>query len=303
MAVCGRDGASIRYRHIDGDGTPVLFVHGGLHERMDAERFWVAPGVASAVSAAGHPVLLPDRRWMGGATSAPIAVHDWPLEAGDLAAVLRHAGAGPALVVAGSNGCSAALRLALDHAALVAGLVLCWPVPGRALARGRLAAAFERSAAFLAGSGTEAYLRELARDGAPGTLEERVGGAFATALLHDERARASFLELDGERAAEVVRASARALPGGETVRGAADEELRRLGAGGPAIRVVAPASDDADHTRLVAERVAALAGAPRPGPGFPETPRPEFAAARAAFTAELLGLLTSVEPPAGGIRP
>jgi pimeloyl-ACP methyl ester carboxylesterase len=292
MAVCGRDGATIYYRRIDGDGTPVLFVHGGLHERMDAERFWVAPGVAGAVSAAGHPVLLPDRRWMGGATSAPIAVHSWPLEAGDLAAVLRHAGPRPALVVAGSNGCSAALRLALDHAALVAGLVLCWPVPGRATARGRLAAAFERSAAFLAASGAEAYLRELARDAAPATLEERVGGAFATALVHDERARASFLELDGERASGVVRASARALLGGETVRGAADEELRRLGA---AVRVVAPASDDADHTRLVAERVAALAGAPPPGIGFPETPRSEFAAARPAFTAELLGLLTSLD--------
>jgi pimeloyl-ACP methyl ester carboxylesterase len=289
MAVCGWDGASIHYRHIDGDGTPVLFIHGGLHERMDAERFWVAPGVAGAVSAAGHRVLLPDRRWVGGATSAPIAVHSWPLEAGDLAAVLRHAGAGPALVVAGSNGCSAALRLALDHGTLVAGLVLCWPVPGRAAARGRLAAAFERSAAFLAASGTGAYLRELARDGAP-------GGAFATAVLHDERARWSFLELDGERAAGLVRASARALLGGETVRGIADEELRRLGAG-PAIRVVAPASDDADHTRLVAERVAALAGAPPPGTGFPETPRPEFAAARPAFTAELLGLLTSLDHP------
>jgi pimeloyl-ACP methyl ester carboxylesterase len=289
MAVCGRDGATIHYRHIDGDGTPVLLVHGGLHECMDAERFWVAPGVAGAVSAAGHPVLLPDRRWMGGATSAPIAVHTWPLEAGDLAAVLRHAGPRPALVVAGSNGCSAALRLALDHAALVAGLVLCWPVPGRATARGRLAAAFERSAVFLAASGTEAYLREVARN----------GGAFATALLHDERARASFLELDGERAAGVVRASARALLGGETVRGAADEELRRLGsgAGGPAIRVVAPASDDADHTRLVAERLAALAGAPPPGTGFPETPRPEFTTARPAFTAELLGLLTSLHHP------
>jgi pimeloyl-ACP methyl ester carboxylesterase len=284
MAVCGRDGASIHYRHIDGDGMPVLFVHGGLHERMDAERFWVAPGVAGAVSAAGHPVLLPDRRWMGGTTSAPIAVHSWPLEAGDLAAVLGHAGLGPALVVAGSNGCSASLRLALDHTALVAGLVLCWPVPGRAAARGRLPAAFERSAAFLAASGTEAYLRDAA-----------AGSPFATALLHDEQARASFLELDGERAAGVVRASARALLGGETVRGAADEELRRLGAAGPAIRVVAPASDDADHTRLVAERVAALAGAPPPGTGFPETPRPEFAAARPAFTAELLGLLTSFD--------
>jgi hypothetical protein len=98
-----------------------------------------------------------------------------------------------------------------------------------------------------------------------------------------------------------VRASARALLGGETVRGVADEELRRPGAdpgaATPAIRVVAPVGDDPDHTRLGAERVAALAGAPPPGACFPETPRPEFAAARQAFTAELLGLVTSLDHP------
>jgi pimeloyl-ACP methyl ester carboxylesterase len=291
MAVCERDGASIHYKESGGNGMAVLFVHGGLHDLMEAERFWVTPGVAGAAAAAGYRVLLADRRWAGGATSAPVATHTWQLEAADLAAVLRQASAWPALVVAGSNGCSAAARLALDDPALVAGLVLCWPVAGQALGHDRLAAGFERSAAFLAGAGTQAYLQELRRRGMPQMLEAQPGVAFSAALLRDARARDSFLKLDGAQAAQLVRASARALLGGETLRGATDSELRSLRAAGPAVRVVAPATDDLEHTLAIAERAAALAGAEPPGSGFPETPVAEFEAARGAFTAELLALL------------
>ena len=117
MAVAEHGPARIRYEDgVEGrpagqglGGPPVLFVHGGLRERMDGRRFWAAPGVAGAVAAAGYCVLLPDRRWAGGGTTAPVTEHTWALEGGDLA-VLRHAGAAPALVVAGSNGCSAAAR-------------------------------------------------------------------------------------------------------------------------------------------------------------------------------------------------
>ena len=39
----------------------VVLVHGGLWEDMDAERFWVRPGVVAAQEARGVPVLAPDR--------------------------------------------------------------------------------------------------------------------------------------------------------------------------------------------------------------------------------------------------
>jgi pimeloyl-ACP methyl ester carboxylesterase len=291
MAVCERDGASIHYQDSGANGMPVLLVHGGLHDLMEAERFWVTPGVAGAVAAAGYRVLLADRRWAGGATSAPLTTHTWQLEAADLAAVLRHASAWPALVVAGSNGCPAAARLALDDAALVAGLVLCWPVAGQALAHDRLVAGFERSAAFLATSGTQAYLEELRLRGVPRGNQGQPGLAFGAALLRDARARDSFLKLDGAQAARLVRESARALLGGETLRGVSDSELRGLRATGPAVRVVAPATDDLEHAVAIAEHAAALAGAEPPGTGFPVTPVARFEAAREGFTAELLALL------------
>lgn len=95
----------------------VLLVHGGLYEDMDANRFWEAPGVADGLAAAGFQVLAPDR------LRQPPA---WTDEAAALATALRGAPS-PAGVVAGSNGCSAALRLALDYPDLVKCLVLAWP--------------------------------------------------------------------------------------------------------------------------------------------------------------------------------
>jgi len=68
--------------------------------------------------------------------------------------------------------------------------------------------------------------------------------AFGTAVLRDARARESLLELDAAQAARLVRASARALVEGETLRGGADEELRSLRATGIAVSaVVRPYAD------------------------------------------------------------
>jgi pimeloyl-ACP methyl ester carboxylesterase len=67
--------------------------------------------------AAGWRVLSPDR--LREAAS-------WPAEADHLAAALAREPAGMT-VVAGSNGCSAAVRLALDRPRVAGRLVLCWP--------------------------------------------------------------------------------------------------------------------------------------------------------------------------------
>lgn len=91
----------------------VLLVHGGLWGDEDAEFFWHRPGVTDRLRA--HvDVLAPDR--MRRADS-------WVAEAEHLA---RHV-ARPVTVVAGSYGCSAAVRLAVDRPELVERLVLAWP--------------------------------------------------------------------------------------------------------------------------------------------------------------------------------
>lgn len=93
-------------------------VPGGLYEDMDATRFWVEPGVTSALEDAGFDVLVVHRR------CRPAT---WVEEGSTLARQIRSSRRMSVTVVAGSNGCSAAVRLAIDYAGLVTRLVLCWP--------------------------------------------------------------------------------------------------------------------------------------------------------------------------------
>jgi pimeloyl-ACP methyl ester carboxylesterase len=82
---------------------------------MNAERFWVRPGIVEGLRTAGFAIAAPDRAER--ATS-------WEAEAEHLAGLLP---AGPLTIVAGSNGCSAAVALALSRPVLVEQLILAWP--------------------------------------------------------------------------------------------------------------------------------------------------------------------------------
>jgi hypothetical protein len=98
----------------------VLLVHGGLWEDIGADWFWRRTGVIDGLERRGFAVTAPDRL-----RRAP----DWAAEAEHLAAAVRAGGlAGPSLtVLAGSFGCAAAVRLALDFPGLAGRLVLAWP--------------------------------------------------------------------------------------------------------------------------------------------------------------------------------
>ncbi|WP_152360722.1 alpha/beta fold hydrolase [Microlunatus speluncae] len=95
--------------------APVVLLHGGIWAELDAERFWHRPGISAGLTAAGFQVAAPDR---------PARPESWRTEARALAGLLPDR---RAVVVAGSNGCSAAVRLALDTPDAVGRLVLAWP--------------------------------------------------------------------------------------------------------------------------------------------------------------------------------
>jgi len=95
--------------------TSLLLIHGGLWEEgMDADRFWGQPGITAGLQRCGFEVLAPSRL-----RQAP----NWTAEASHLASMLS----GPAVVLAGSNGCSAAARMAVDFPGTVTRLILAWP--------------------------------------------------------------------------------------------------------------------------------------------------------------------------------
>jgi pimeloyl-ACP methyl ester carboxylesterase len=94
----------------------LVLVHGGLWEEgMDAARFWRQPGIAAGLARRGFDVSAPDRLYQ-----AP----GWTTEARHLAQASPDA---PVTVLAGSNGCSAAARLAVDFPGTVIRLLLAWP--------------------------------------------------------------------------------------------------------------------------------------------------------------------------------
>lgn len=111
-----------------GVGRPIVLVHGlGL-----AGDDWVA--LPDRLAARGYTVITPDARGTG-ASDAPPPPYFMSDLADDLAAVLRVAGARPAVVAGISLGGMVAQHLALRHPDTVAGLVLaattCGPPWGR----------------------------------------------------------------------------------------------------------------------------------------------------------------------------
>jgi pimeloyl-ACP methyl ester carboxylesterase len=96
--------------------TTLLLIHGGLWEAaMNADRFWTQPGITAGLQHHGFTVLTPDRL-----PQPP----DWTAEADHLAPSLPGP---PTTVLAGSNGCSAAARLAIAFPDQIERLLLAWP--------------------------------------------------------------------------------------------------------------------------------------------------------------------------------
>lgn len=99
---------------------PIVLVAGGLYDEppMTGERFWLESGVAGALSGRGVEFAIHER---------PTSPRSWAEEAEAIAATMDRHGWERAGIVAGSNGCSAALRLLVDDSERVARLMLCWP--------------------------------------------------------------------------------------------------------------------------------------------------------------------------------
>lgn len=85
---------------------------------MTAQSFWVDTGVAQLLRGRNVEVFVHER---------PTQPTSWVEEAEALAATIEASGHERVAIVAGSNGCSAALRLLVDRRELIARTMLCWP--------------------------------------------------------------------------------------------------------------------------------------------------------------------------------
>lgn len=97
---------------------PVVLVHGGLYEGMTSHEFWADTGVLGELKASHLIVLAPQR---------PTQPQSWAEEAQLLLEAIDAAGYDRVALVGASNGCSAAVRLAIENPDRVARMMLAWP--------------------------------------------------------------------------------------------------------------------------------------------------------------------------------
>jgi pimeloyl-ACP methyl ester carboxylesterase len=264
-----------------GQGETVLLIHGGLFDHMNGELFWVRPGIVRDLVDAGYRVLIPDRRYCGGQTTAPFDVDTWYTEAGDMARVLRAADVPQAHIVAGSNGCSVAVRLVLDAPQRARSLVLCWPTsPDNAALR----EVFEQMATEIERLGTVEYVNRLRGSGVRAMEEEFTHFPWSIALLQDERLARTFRELPTDVAATIVRRTADEILSDGLLRGVSEEEVASLGSFGFPSVVIPPDPEDRVHTLAVATTLAGHIPGVGLSRGFPTSVSLEFRTARLAFT-------------------
>jgi pimeloyl-ACP methyl ester carboxylesterase len=263
-----------------GSGHPVLLIHGGLFDPIDGKHFWELPGVVDQLLTLGYRALVPDRRYSRGQTTTPFEVYSWEKEAADFAAVLHAATIESVSLVAGSNGCSAAIRFAVAYPSLIRSLVLCWPVTPE---NDWLQKAFERSAALVEQVGPTVYLNRLREQDVPRPSEERGGFPFGFALLHDASLATSFCRSTPQDAARIMRETEQALLTGNVLRGVSTSDTAFLAAQQFPIWVMPAIPENPVHTLATAQRLTEHIAEAQRLKGFPETPTPRFAAIRVEF--------------------
>jgi len=97
---------------------PIVLVHGGLYEDMTSQEFWNETGVAGELRARHLDFIAPQR---------PEHPRSWIEESNAVLRAIDDAGFERVALVAASNGCSAAVRMTLEHPSRVARLMLAWP--------------------------------------------------------------------------------------------------------------------------------------------------------------------------------
>ncbi len=202
--------ADIHYEVIGHEGPWVAFVSRGLESSDDFRR------LGSLVAAQGCRVLIHDRRNCGRSSfDLELMEPEEEVWADDLARLLGHLDAAPAIILGWSRGARIALRFALRHPHAASGLVL-WGLSGGSLA--------ER---HLEGYYFGKYLRAAAEGGigavaATEHFANLIALAPATATSLESLGTERFIgALERQRQAFLVHSD-------EVVLGVTDNELRSL---------------------------------------------------------------------------
>lgn len=99
-------------------GHEAILIPGGLYEDIGAFEFWIRSGVVQGLFDVGIKARPIDRL---------LSPRSWAEDADAVLSAIKVSCKEPAVLVAASNGCSTAVRIAIDHPEWVRKLILCWP--------------------------------------------------------------------------------------------------------------------------------------------------------------------------------
>lgn len=176
MQLATINGATLRYEVLGNKGPWMALSPGGRREMGNVR------GLAEKMASAGYRVLIHDRRNCGESELAfDGSQPEYEIWADDLAALLRHLFAAPAIIGGGSSGARLAMLFALKYTCGVKALLL-WRVTGGAFAAQRLTEQYY-----------DQYIRAAQQGGMPAVAATE---HFAQRILDNPRNRQLLYAVD-----------------------------------------------------------------------------------------------------------
>jgi len=246
MATAVIDGIVTRYETI-GSGPPLLmYAPGGFDATIEK---WSTQGVYAKIKLLDHlpkrfTCIVFDRRECG-ASGGRVERVTWAHYVAQGKGLLDHLGIKRAHIMGGCMGCCPVAAFAVMHPAMVASMVLFWPVGG---AKYRISShqRFAEHLAFVQQNGLAAVVEAAGQSGKSFGADPR-GGPWASVIKRDRAFADAYAKLDPEAYRLTAGAMGRTLFDRDTAPGAEPEDLLRL-----AIPALVVPGRDASHATSAA---------------------------------------------------
>jgi pimeloyl-ACP methyl ester carboxylesterase len=227
MTTVAIDGIATRYE-IVGSGPPLLmYAPGGFNAILEN---WSTQSIYAKIKLLDHlpqafTCILFDRRECGQSGGRVEAV-TWAHYVAQGKGLLDHLKISRAHLLGGCMGCPPVAAFAVMHPAMVASMVLYWPVGG---VKYRIAShqRFADHLDFVRSDGLAGVVARVRQDGKPFNVDPR-GGPWASAIKRDADFAQAYEALDATAYIRTCEAMRDALFDRDTAPGARPEDLMRL---------------------------------------------------------------------------
>jgi pimeloyl-ACP methyl ester carboxylesterase len=221
------DGIATRYEVI-GAGPPILmYAPGGFNAVVET---WSTLGIYGKIKLLDHlpksfTCIMFDRRECG-QSGGRVERITWAHYVAQGKGLLEHLQIPRAHLMGGCMGCAPVAAFAVAHPAMVASMVLYWPVGG---AKYRMSShqRFADHLGFVRSAGLAGVVAQVRQEGKPFGADPR-GGPWASVIKRDGAFASAYAQYDATEYAQVCDGMRDALFDRDTAPGATPEDLMRV---------------------------------------------------------------------------